>query len=172
MGGLRARQLHDTKDLPGGRFRDAVHLRADVDRGSQGGQASDAGGQHCRRRPTAAAVSPTSDANDEEVGGVRGRAWRWRRCGMPLAASTAAWRPANAEESFEIVRRRLFQPITGAALFVARDNTAKAFCDLYRSNIRSSRRNAARRITSGSSRRPIRFTRRFSTGSIRTGRAW
>ena len=43
-----------------------------------------------------------------------------------------AWRPANADESFEIVRRRLFQPITDNALFTSRDNTAKAFCDLYR----------------------------------------
>ncbi|HXJ55236.1 MAG TPA: DUF499 domain-containing protein, partial [Verrucomicrobiae bacterium] len=45
----------------------------------------------------------------------------------------AAWRPANAEESFEIVRRRLFQPLPEPN-YVSRDNTAKAFCDLYRSN--------------------------------------
>jgi predicted AAA+ superfamily ATPase len=44
----------------------------------------------------------------------------------------ASWRPANAEESFEIVRRRLFQPITDPAMFTARDNVAKAFCELYR----------------------------------------
>lgn len=44
----------------------------------------------------------------------------------------AAWRAANAEESFEIVRRRLFQPITDPQMFVARDTVAKAFCDLYR----------------------------------------
>jgi hypothetical protein len=77
-------------------------------------------------------VSPTSDANEEEVGGVRGR--------MALAALrnvvsrvATAWRPANAEESFEIVRRRLFQPLPEPN-YVSRDNTAKAFCDLYRSN--------------------------------------
>ena len=45
----------------------------------------------------------------------------------------AMWRPANAEESFEIVRRRLFQPLPEPN-YVSRDNTAKAFCDLYRSN--------------------------------------
>ncbi len=79
-----------------------------------------------------AGVSPTRDANDEEVGGVRGR--------MALAALrnvvsrvAAAWRPANAEESFEIVRRRLFQPLPEPN-YPSRDNTAKAFCDLYRSN--------------------------------------
>jgi hypothetical protein len=40
-----------------------------------------------------------------------------------------AWRPANAEESFEIVRRRLFQPLPEPN-YASRDNTAKAFCDL------------------------------------------
>jgi len=44
----------------------------------------------------------------------------------------AAWRPAGMEESFEIVRRRLFQPITDPQLFVARDAVVRAFADLYR----------------------------------------
>src|SRR3989441_1124590 len=44
------------------------------------------------------------------------------------------WRPADTEEGFEIVRRRLFQNITDPALFVARDTVAKAFTDLYRSH--------------------------------------
>ena len=44
------------------------------------------------------------------------------------------WRPASAEESFEIVRRRLFQPITEQANFVHRDNVARAYGDLYRNN--------------------------------------
>jgi predicted AAA+ superfamily ATPase len=44
----------------------------------------------------------------------------------------AAWRPAGMEESFEIVRRRLFQPIADPQLFVARDAVVRAFADLYR----------------------------------------
>ena len=78
-----------------------------------------------------AGVSPSRDANDKEVGGVRGR--------MALAAlrnvvsCVVVWRPANAEESFEIVRRRLFQPLPEPN-YPSHDNTAKAFCDLYRSN--------------------------------------
>jgi hypothetical protein len=41
----------------------------------------------------------------------------------------AAWKPATAEESFEIVRRRLFQPIRD---FAARDAVSQAFIGLYR----------------------------------------
>lgn len=44
----------------------------------------------------------------------------------------SSWRPATAEEGFEIVRRRLFEPLTGNA-FKQRDVTARAFGDLYRS---------------------------------------
>jgi predicted AAA+ superfamily ATPase len=127
-----ARGLHDTKDLPAGDFETqftfAQTLTEEV-KGVPGAMlvvslpaSADGGG----------GVSPTSDANDEEVGGVRGR--------MALAALrnvvsrvATAWRPANAEESFEIVRRRLFQPLPEPN-YASRDNTAKAFCDLYRSN--------------------------------------
>jgi hypothetical protein len=44
----------------------------------------------------------------------------------------ASWRPASAEEGFEIVRRRLFEPLIDQAQFVARDMVARAFYDLYR----------------------------------------
>lgn len=43
----------------------------------------------------------------------------------------SAWRPATAEEGFEIVRRRLFQPIRDNALFAARDNVIHAFSRTY-----------------------------------------
>lgn len=44
----------------------------------------------------------------------------------------SSWRLATAEEGFEIVRRRLFEPIAGE-MFKQRDLTACAFADLYRS---------------------------------------
>ena len=44
----------------------------------------------------------------------------------------STWRPASAEEGFEIVRRRLFEPIGDAAQFRDRDVVARAFADLYR----------------------------------------
>ena len=126
-----ARQLHDDKDLPGGDFETqftfAQTLTEEVKAAPQAMlvvslPASTDGGS---------GVSPTSDAHDEEVGGVRGRA-ALAALRNVISRVATAWRPANADESFEIVRRRLFQPITDSALFTARDTTAKAFCDLYR----------------------------------------
>ncbi len=47
----------------------------------------------------------------------------------------AGWRPASADESFEIVRRRLFQDMQ-AADYPARDAVLRAYSDLYRSQAR------------------------------------
>ncbi|MEJ5190150.1 MAG: DUF499 domain-containing protein, partial [Breznakiellaceae bacterium] len=41
--------------------------------------------------------------------------------------------PASAEEGFEIVRRRLFEPLRDAAQYADRDAVARAFSDLYSS---------------------------------------
>jgi hypothetical protein len=48
------------------------------------------------------------------------------------AILSRAWRPASAEEGFEIVRRRLFEPLVEKPQFVARDTVARAFSDFYR----------------------------------------
>ncbi|MCB0075457.1 MAG: ATP-binding protein, partial [Caldilineaceae bacterium] len=45
----------------------------------------------------------------------------------------SSWRPASQEESYEIVRRRLFKDIPGDK-FHHRDNTLKQFAKLYREN--------------------------------------
>lgn len=44
------------------------------------------------------------------------------------------WRPATQDESYEIVRRRLFEPIDDPQLFADRDTVIRAFTDMYRSN--------------------------------------
>ena len=44
------------------------------------------------------------------------------------------WTPASTEEGFEIVRRRLFEPITEKENFAARDAVARKFSELYRSH--------------------------------------
>ena len=44
----------------------------------------------------------------------------------------SSWRPASAEEGFEIVRRRLFEPFADPARFKDRDVVARAFADFYR----------------------------------------
>jgi hypothetical protein len=43
-----------------------------------------------------------------------------------------SWKPATSREGFEIVRRRLFEPMTTREAFAARDAVVKAFSDSYR----------------------------------------
>ena len=76
------------------------------------------------------AGSPHTQADDVEVGGERGRA-ALDRLRNVIGRVETSWRPASAEESFEIVRRRLFEPLVEKAQYVARDTVAKAFFDLY-----------------------------------------
>jgi predicted AAA+ superfamily ATPase len=78
-------------------------------------------------------ASPSEEAvvTDIEIGGEGGRVAleglkRW------VGRMESPWRPATAEESFEIVRRRLFQSIESPESFAARDAVVKAFGDLYR----------------------------------------
>ncbi|MBW7893701.1 MAG: ATP-binding protein [Opitutaceae bacterium] len=75
-------------------------------------------------------VSPSEGVSDEEVGGSRGReaVARLRNVFQRIASQ---WRPANAEESYEIVRRRLFEPITEKDAFTQRDLVVRAFSDHY-----------------------------------------
>jgi hypothetical protein len=65
-----------------------------------------------------------------EVGGAGGRE-ALRRLRAVIGRMESSWRPASADESFEIVRRRLFQPIDIAHL-PDRDATARVLGDLYR----------------------------------------
>ena len=75
--------------------------------------------------------SPHTEADDAEVGGLRGRG-ALDRLRNVLGRVDAPWKPASAEESFEIVRRRLFEPLAGTDAFKHRDLTARAFGELYR----------------------------------------
>src|SRR6266568_872047 len=70
-------------------------------------------------------------ASDIEIGGEGGRE-AVVRLRNTFGRLESTWRPASAEEGFEIVRRRLFQPITQQRDFTARDAVARAFTDLYR----------------------------------------
>lgn len=67
-------------------------------------------------------------ASSSEIGGEGGRA-ALERIQNTFSRVETVWRPASAEESFSIVRRRLFEPITD---YVARDAVCSAFADLYR----------------------------------------
>ena len=69
----------------------------------------------------------------EEVGGSDGET----ACnGLKNVVSRIAkeWRPASGPESFKIVRRRLFEPITNKNDGTSRDTVIRAYCDMYNSN--------------------------------------
>ena len=123
-----ARQLHDQGDLPGGSFETHFTFAQALTESAKLAKqcllvvslpASDTTG------------SPHTQTDDIEVGGERGRA-ALDRLRNAIGRVEASWRPASAEEGFEIVRRRLFEPLVEQEQFVARDTVAKAFFDLYR----------------------------------------
>lgn len=122
-----ARQLHDQSDLPAGGFETQFTFAQVLTESAKLAKncllvislpASDTTG------------SPHTQADDVEVGGQRGRE-ALNRLQNVVGRVESSWRPASAEEGFEIVRRRLFEPLVEKSQYVARDTVAKAFFDLY-----------------------------------------
>jgi predicted AAA+ superfamily ATPase len=111
-----ARQLYDVSGLPAGSF-DAHFTFAQ------------ALAEAVRAVPTAMLVV-SIPASDIEIGGDGGRE-ALERLKNVIGRMESAWRPATAEEGFEIVRRRLFEPV-GAELARERDAVVKGFTELYR----------------------------------------
>ncbi|WP_018989132.1 Swt1 family HEPN domain-containing protein [Aromatoleum toluclasticum] len=123
-----ARQLHDQSDLPAGGFETQFTFAQVLTESAKLAKncllvislpASDTSG------------SPHTHADDVEVGGTRGRE-ALDRLRNVVGRVESSWRPASAEEGFEIVRRRLFQPLADAEQFKQRDVVARAFADFYR----------------------------------------
>ena len=123
-----ARQLHDQSDLPAGGFETQFTFAQVLTESAKLAKncllvislpASDTAG------------SPHTQADDVEVGGQRGRE-ALDRLRNVVGRVESSWRPASAEEGFEIVRRRLFEPLADPAQFKDRDVVARAFADLYR----------------------------------------
>ena len=123
-----ARQLHDQGGLPAGNFE--THFTF-----AQALTESAKLARNCLlvvSLPASDTVgSPHTQADDVEVGGRRGRE-ALDRLRNAIGRVESSWRPASAEEGFEIVRRRLFEPLIEQSQFVARDTVAKAFFDFYR----------------------------------------
>jgi len=71
-------------------------------------------------------------ASQIEVGGEGGQE-ALARLKQTFSRVESSWRPASQEESYEIVRRRLFKDIPGDK-FHHRDNTLKQFAKMYREN--------------------------------------
>ena len=123
-----ARQLHDQSDLPAGGFETQFTFAQVLTESAKLAKncllvislpASDTSG------------ASSSQSDDVEVGGQRGRE-ALDRLRNVVGRVEASWRPASAEEGFEIVRRRLFEPMTDPAQFKERDVVTRAFADLYR----------------------------------------
>ena len=123
-----ARQLHDQGDLPAGSFETQfTFAQALTESVKLAGNcllvvslpASDS------------TASPHAQADDVEVGGQRGRE-ALDRLRNVIGRVESSWRPASAEEGFEIVRRRLFEPFVDSSQFKDRDVVARAFAEHYR----------------------------------------
>lgn len=123
-----ARQLHDQGDLPAGSFETQFTFAQTLTEAARLVP-------HCllviSLPASDTAQSPHSQADDVEVGGLRGRE-ALDRLRNVVGRVASSWQPASAEEGFEIVRRRLFEPIVDPAQFKERDVVARAFADLYR----------------------------------------
>ena len=132
-----ARQLFATKELPGGTFETHFTFAQQLSEAAKAAPrtllvvsipASEglvARGRKGQRMET--------EAHDIEVGGARGQE-ALERLKNAIGRVESPWRAASAEETYEIVRRRLFQPIADPALFAARDAVIKRFMELYRAH--------------------------------------
>ncbi|MCC6750891.1 MAG: DUF499 domain-containing protein [Deltaproteobacteria bacterium] len=112
-----ARQTVGNRDLPSGSFEAQASFA----------QALTEAAKAAERTLVVASVP----ASKIEIGGEHGEyaldALRnvFERLGAP-------WRPASADEGFEIVRRRLFEGSSSKASFVARDAVVESFARMYR----------------------------------------
>jgi predicted AAA+ superfamily ATPase len=113
-----ARQLHPQADLPGGSFDTHFTFAQTL---SESAKNAD--------RTLLIASIPASDI---EIGGDRGQE-ALIRLKNAIGRVESPWRPATAQESFEIVRRRLFQPISEKSNFSDRDAVIQSFSQLYQS---------------------------------------
>ena len=123
-----ARQLHDQSDLPAGSFETQFSFAQVL---TESARLADNCLLVISLPASDTSASPHAQADDVEVGGQRGRE-ALDRLRNVVGRIESSWRPASAEEGFEIVRRRLFEPFSDPAQFKDRDVVARAFTDLYR----------------------------------------
>ncbi len=111
-----ARQLHEGSVLPAGTFDTQFTFAQAL---SEAAKAA---------KNTLLVVS--IPASDNEIGGEWGQR-ALSRLKNAIGRVESSWRPASPDEGFEIVRRRLFEPLHEKQAFVARDAVARAFVDMY-----------------------------------------
>ncbi|MFB6271928.1 MAG: DUF499 domain-containing protein [Salinibacter sp.] len=113
-----ARQLHDDPTMPGGDFDTQFTFAQTLT-------------EAVKATPGALMVVSVP-SSDIEVGGERGKE-ALTRLKHIIKRAQSPWRPATAEESFEIVRRRLFQEIPPER-FRERDAVIRSFSQMYQEN--------------------------------------
>ena len=111
-----ARQLYHVDGLPAGSFEANMTFAQSL--------------TEAAKRSSRTIVVASIPASDIEIGGEGGRA-ALERIRNTFGRIEAVWKPASAEESFAIVRRRLFDPITD---FTACDAVCRAFAEMYQQN--------------------------------------
>lgn len=122
-----ARQLHSKGDLPAGDFETHFSFAQALTESAK-----------LAKNCLLVISLPASDdtgfphtlADNAEVGGERGREALIRLRNV-VGRLESSWRPATAEEGFEIVRRRLFESLDDASRFKDRDTVARAFSEFY-----------------------------------------
>jgi len=119
-----ARQLHEGNDLPGGDFETQFSFAQTLTESVKSAR-------NCLLVVSLPASDGSSLAEDIEVGGARGRAALDRLRNIVGRLDTP-WQAASVDEGFEIVRRRLFEPIADPEQFKSRDVVVRAFADQYR----------------------------------------
>ncbi len=123
-----ARQLHDDSDLPAGNFDTQFTFAQTL---TESAKAVDNCLVVISLPASDSSASPHARADDIEVGGQKGRE-ALDRLRNVTGRIESSFRPASAEEGFEIVRRRLFEPLSDPREFKDRDTVARAFADFYR----------------------------------------
>ena len=111
-----ARQLYGKEGLPAGSFDSNMTFAQAIT-------------EAAKATPDAIVVAAIPQS-DIEIGGEGGQAAR-ERIQNVFARLESVWKPASASEAFEIVRRRLFQPISD---YAARDAVCRSFAELYQNN--------------------------------------
>ena len=111
-----ARQLHEGSQLPAGTFDTQFTFAQAL---SESAKAA---------KNTLLIVS--IPASDNEIGGDFGQQ-ALARLKNAIGRVESSWRPASPDEGFEIVRRRLFEPMTAPQAFAARDAVARAYVSMY-----------------------------------------
>ncbi|MCA9235611.1 MAG: ATP-binding protein, partial [Planctomycetales bacterium] len=122
-----ARQLHTNADLPAGSFDTQFTFAQALTEAAKAA------------KTTLLVVSipasesphqkPDGGATHIEIGGEKGFE-ALERLKNAIGRVEASWRPASPDEGFEIVRRRLFEPLTNDQSKL-RDTVARAFVDYY-----------------------------------------